>query len=38
MLFAGDTKNDIPLATLRHGRSDTLGGGDPHDEETERHL
>jgi hypothetical protein len=41
-LFAGETKNDIPLATLsRHARSETLGGGssvDPQDEETERHL
>ncbi|KAJ7243891.1 Ion transport protein-domain-containing protein [Mycena haematopus] len=38
-LFAGETKNDIPLTTLRHARTDTLGGGgDPHDEETERHL
>ncbi|KAJ6602707.1 Ion transport protein-domain-containing protein [Mycena vulgaris] len=32
--------NDIPLATLRHGRNETLGGGggDAYDEETERHL
>ncbi|KAJ7019630.1 Ion transport protein-domain-containing protein [Mycena alexandri] len=41
-LFAGEQKNDIPLATLRHVRNDTLGGGhgpaDPQDEETERHL
>ncbi|KAJ7872310.1 Ion transport protein-domain-containing protein [Mycena olivaceomarginata] len=41
-LFAGETKNDIPLATLRHTRAETLGGaassGDPQDEETERHL
>ncbi|KAJ7479857.1 Ion transport protein-domain-containing protein [Mycena latifolia] len=37
-LFAGETKIDIPLTTLRHGRNETLGGGDPHDEETERHL
>ncbi|KAJ7661709.1 Ion transport protein-domain-containing protein [Mycena rosella] len=36
-LFAGEVKNDIPLATLRHGRNETLGGG-THDEETERHL
>ncbi|KAJ7058571.1 Ion transport protein-domain-containing protein [Mycena amicta] len=35
-LFAGDTKNDIPLATLRHARSESTS--DPHDEETERHL
>ncbi|KAJ6452267.1 Ion transport protein-domain-containing protein [Mycena sanguinolenta] len=38
-LFAGEDKNDIPLTTLRHARTDTLGsGGDPQDEETERHL
>ncbi|KAJ7112947.1 Ion transport protein-domain-containing protein [Mycena epipterygia] len=41
-LFAGETKGDIPMSTLRHGRSDTLAGGgggnDPQDEETERHL
>ncbi|KAJ7199602.1 Ion transport protein-domain-containing protein [Mycena pura] len=40
-LFAGDTKNDIPLTTLRHARSETLGGGGgggAQDEETERHL
>ncbi|KAF7334437.1 hypothetical protein MVEN_02273100 [Mycena venus] len=39
-LFAGETKNDIPLTTLRHVRTDTLGAssGDPQDEETERHL
>nr|GAT59750.1 predicted protein [Mycena chlorophos] len=35
-LFAGDTKNDIPLATLRHVRNESAS--DPHDEETERHL
>ncbi|KAJ7435576.1 Ion transport protein-domain-containing protein [Mycena galericulata] len=38
-LFAGETKNDIPLVTLKHARSETLGStGDPQDEETERHL
>ncbi|KAJ7186710.1 Ion transport protein-domain-containing protein, partial [Mycena filopes] len=41
-LFAGEPKNEYPLATLRHVRSETLGGGhgpaDPQDEETERHL
>ncbi|KAF8146232.1 Ion transport protein-domain-containing protein [Mycena galopus ATCC 62051] len=36
-LFGGELKNDIPLTTLRHTRNDTLGG-DPQDEETERHL
>ncbi|KAF8146237.1 Ion transport protein-domain-containing protein [Mycena galopus ATCC 62051] len=36
-LFGGEPKNDIPLTTLRHTRNDTLGG-DPQDEETERHL
>ncbi|KAF7291112.1 hypothetical protein MIND_01254300 [Mycena indigotica] len=35
-LFAGDAKNDIPLATLRHARTES--SGDAHDEETERHL
>ncbi|KAF5341523.1 hypothetical protein D9758_012561 [Tetrapyrgos nigripes] len=36
-LFAGDEKNnDVPLATLKHSRSDTLGA--LRDEETERHL
>ncbi|KAJ7479893.1 Ion transport protein-domain-containing protein [Mycena latifolia] len=33
-LFAEETKNDIPLTTLKHGRNETLGEGDPHDEET----
>ncbi|KAJ6589250.1 Ion transport protein-domain-containing protein [Mycena capillaripes] len=41
-LFAGESKYDIPMSTLRHARSDTLAGGgtthDPQDEETERHL
>ncbi|KAJ7487241.1 Ion transport protein-domain-containing protein [Mycena galericulata] len=37
-LFAGEVKGDIPLTTFRHARSETLGGGDPQDEETERHL
>ncbi|KAF8882238.1 Ion transport protein-domain-containing protein [Infundibulicybe gibba] len=34
-LFAGDLRsNDVPLATLRHARQETIGG----DEEIERHL
>ncbi|KAK7018498.1 Ion transport protein-domain-containing protein [Favolaschia claudopus] len=42
-LFAGEDKDDIPMSTLRHARTDTLGGGsglggDSQDEETERHL
>ncbi|KAJ7726287.1 Ion transport protein-domain-containing protein [Mycena maculata] len=37
-LFAGEPKGDIPLTTFRHVRGETLGGGDPQDEETERHL
>ncbi|KAJ7078435.1 Ion transport protein-domain-containing protein [Mycena belliarum] len=38
-LFAGESKNDIPLAPLRHRRNETFGAtGDPQDEETERHL
>ncbi|KAJ6472696.1 Ion transport protein-domain-containing protein [Mycena vitilis] len=40
-LFAGEEKNEFPMSTIRHARSDTLPGGtshDPRDEETERHL
>ncbi|KAJ6570981.1 Ion transport protein-domain-containing protein [Mycena vulgaris] len=37
-LFAGETKSDIPLETLRHGRGETFRGGDPQADETERHL
>ncbi|KAJ7085572.1 Ion transport protein-domain-containing protein [Mycena epipterygia] len=34
-LFAGDTKHDIPLTTIKHVRTEA---GDPEEEETERHL
>jgi hypothetical protein len=37
-LFAGKTKNDIPLRTLRNARSGTLGEDRPPDEEMERDL
>ncbi|TFK38523.1 high-affinity cell membrane calcium channel [Crucibulum laeve] len=38
-LFAGETRtNDIPLASLRHARQDTLGHGDHYNEEMEKHL
>ncbi|KII90373.1 hypothetical protein PLICRDRAFT_173801 [Plicaturopsis crispa FD-325 SS-3] len=38
-LFVGETKsNDVPLATLRNPRRDSVGPSNPNDEETERHL
>ncbi|KAL0948006.1 hypothetical protein HGRIS_010628 [Hohenbuehelia grisea] len=38
-LFGGDIRsNDVPLANLRHARTETLTTADPHDEEIERHL
>jgi hypothetical protein len=37
--FAGDTKSyDVPLATLRHARTETAPDVELIDEETERHL
>ncbi|KAI5121745.1 hypothetical protein M0805_009034 [Coniferiporia weirii] len=38
-LFSGESRsNDVPLATLRAGRRDSIGHQDPNDEELERHL
>lgn len=38
-LFAGKTRsNDVPLAKLRHVRSESIAKMVPHDEEMERHL
>jgi voltage-dependent calcium channel len=38
-LFAGDPKSyDVPLATLRHARTETVPDLNLIDEETERHL
>jgi hypothetical protein len=34
-LFAGETKHDIPLTTIKHMRTEA---GDPLREESERHL
>lgn len=38
-LFTGEkTTEDVPLATLRSNRRDSVTHHDPVDEETERHL
>lgn len=38
-LFAGEIRsNDVPLATLRAARRDSVTPQDPNDEELERHL
>ena len=37
-LFSGEKSDDVPLATLRSNRRDSVAAHDAIDEETERHL
>ena len=38
-LFSGESKtNDVPLATLRSGKRDSVAPQNPNDEELTRHL